>query len=106
MTSNAAYMRKWRQQKPDKYRQTVEQTKAAGRARVRLAHMYPEEYAKLLENEMGRPLKPAGRHLEPIKHGTLGGERSHRYRGEPVCDRCREARNAYQRERYKKARRR
>ncbi|MPZ61585.1 MAG: hypothetical protein GEU93_09875 [Propionibacteriales bacterium] len=33
----------------------------------------------------------------PIKHGTPGGERTHRRRGETPCAACREAVNAYRR---------
>jgi hypothetical protein len=38
----------------------------------------------------------------PPEHGTYGGFQSlHRNRGEESCDACREARNAYMRERRK-----
>lgn len=40
-----------------------------------------------------------GSQRKPIAHGTYRGARQHRYRGEPVCEECRLAENAYQRER-------
>lgn len=36
---------------------------------------------------------------KPIVHGTYGGAQQHRLRGIPLCEECREARNAYQRRR-------
>lgn len=40
-----------------------------------------------------------GSQRKPIAHGTFRGARQHRYREEPLCQPCRDAENAYQRER-------
>lgn len=49
-----------------------------------------------------RPGKGARR--KPIAHGEVKGASQHRYRGEPLCDACRDAVNAYQRQ-YQRTRR-
>ncbi|THA56137.1 hypothetical protein [Streptomyces sp. A1136] len=43
---------------------------------------------------------PGGGHRKPIAHGTYRGAKQHRYRKEPLCERCRLADNAYQQQRY------
>ncbi|MGW6598471.1 hypothetical protein [Streptomyces sp. NPDC055036] len=39
-----------------------------------------------------------GSQRKPIAHGTFRGARQHRYRKESLCQPCRDAENAYQRE--------
>lgn len=43
---------------------------------------------------------------KPVAHGTYKGARQHRRRGQPPCDPCRLAENAYQLEMKQKARER
>ena len=45
------------------------------------------------ENQRGRMRKGTPRPLPPIKHGTEGGERAHRRRGEKPCRPCQDAAN-------------
>ena len=40
------------------------------------------------------------RTVAPIEHGTIGGTKAHYRRGEPACERCKEAERVYRRERY------
>ncbi|MBE4790972.1 MULTISPECIES: hypothetical protein [Streptomyces] len=49
-----------------------------------------------------RPARGARR--KPIAHGEVKGASQHRYRGEPLCEECRAAVNAYQRQ-YQRSRR-
>lgn len=45
-----------------------------------------------------------GSERKPIAHGTYNGARQHRYRKEPLCQPCRDAENAYQRQQKQDAR--
>ena len=45
-------------------------------------------------------IPPPPPELKPIDHGSPGGPRLHRKRGEPVCKVCRTARNTYDRNHY------
>ena len=45
------------------------------------------------DNQRGRMRKGTPRPLPPIRHGTEGGERAHRRRGEKPCRPCQDAAN-------------
>lgn len=49
---------------------------------------------------IGLKRPPGGSQRKPIAHGTYRGARQHRYRKEPLCEPCRLADLAYQRQRY------
>lgn len=55
------------------------------------AYDQPDPDPQPEEETLPRPLKP-------IEHGTVAGAAAHIKRGEPLCDPCRDAKNAYQRE--------
>ncbi|MEV8042423.1 hypothetical protein AB0P02_01080 [Streptomyces griseoluteus] len=64
--------------------------------------------AELTDAELDQMIKDiglkrprGGSELRPIAHGTFKGARQHRYRKEPLCEPCREAENAYTRERQR-----
>lgn len=45
----------------------------------------------------GTRQKPVGKPFDPTLCGTAPGVWQHRYRGQPSCDKCKEAYNAYRR---------
>ncbi|MFD4258175.1 hypothetical protein ACFWR9_11230 [Streptomyces sp. NPDC058534] len=51
-----------------------------------------------LMTDIGLKRPRGGSERKPIAHGTYRGSRQHRYRKEPLCQPCRDAENAYQRE--------
>lgn len=74
----------------------------ARRQRVlnRLAHLHPDEYADLMAAERaaeGLDPAPAWK-PDTATCGTRSGVNAHRRRNEPICDPCRQAENAYQRD--------
>lgn len=50
----------------------------------------PEQRRRMRPRPAGAP---ENRARKPIQHGTRGGERTHRRRGESPCDDCRRAKN-------------
>ena len=69
-----------------------------------LKDSYPEVWLDCLKQAraelgLGTELGPSGWNFtKAIAHGTVNGDAQHRYRNEPPCDACREARNSYNRE--------
>jgi hypothetical protein len=59
-----------------------------------------------LIKDIGLKRPRGGRKYQPIAHGEYKGARQHRYRGEPLCEPCRLAENAYQLGMKRKARER
>jgi hypothetical protein len=53
-----------------------------------------------LMKAIGLKRGPGGSQLKPIAHGTSKGAKQHRYRKEPLCQPCRLADLADQRQRY------
>ncbi|MFI2033700.1 hypothetical protein ACH470_03210 [Streptomyces bottropensis] len=63
-----------------------------------MAELTDAELDQLIK-DIGLKRPRGGSARKPIAHGTFKGARQHRYRREPLCEPCREAENAYQRER-------
>lgn len=51
-----------------------------------------------LIKDIGLKRPRGGSQRKPIAHGTVRGARQHRYRKDPLCQPCRDAENAHQRE--------
>ena len=63
-----------------------------------MADLTDAELDQLIK-DIGLKRPRGGSARKPIAHGTFRGARQHRYRKEPLCQPCRDAENAYQRER-------
>lgn len=62
-----------------------------------MADLTDAELDQLIK-DIGLKRPRGGSSRKPITHGTFRGARQHRYRKEPLCQPCRDAENAYQRE--------
>lgn len=64
-----------------------------------MAELTDAELDQLIK-DIGLKRPRGGSQRKPIAHGMYKGARQHRYRKEQLCERCRQAENAYQNERY------